>query len=166
LAVAAEPGDGNEPGQTLQQESAAGEVAPAVTDETPIVEGANDINAPDLNSPEEKLKKAWAEVNEATDSEARDWMDLETEKTLGLARASLRTTEAQLNLIKLVAQSEGATQTVAAIDEVLRIRSAKLDAVAERAKDARREERLREREERRKAIEERRKSRREQMNQQ
>jgi len=122
--------------------------------------------ATEPNSPEEMLKKAWADVDRASDSEAKHWLELEMDKRIEFARASQRTTEAQMRLLKLVAESEGATETVAAIDKILEVKSANVEEVLDEAREAKRQERLQQMEERRKAREEMRKNRREKMGQQ
>ncbi|MFA5783946.1 MAG: hypothetical protein WC962_03595, partial [Phycisphaerae bacterium] len=104
------------------------------------------------------LEQAWADANSAFESESRGWMREEGEQ-VNIARASLRTTQAELQLLRMIAQSEGAENTVAAIDKLLADRTAKVEQVTERAKNSRREEIMRQREERRKAYEERRKNR-------
>jgi hypothetical protein len=114
----------------------------------------------DLNSPEDKIAEAWKEFESASNGEGRQLNDLDTDKRFRLARAAKRQSLAELNLIRLVAEQEGATQTVEAIDKMIEMRSVKLDAALDEAKDARRQERMKEREERRRVLEERRKSRR------
>jgi hypothetical protein len=120
----------------------------------------------DVNSPEAKLNKAWADADRASDSEAKGWLKLEMEQRVDFARAAMRTTEAQLDLLKMIAESEGAKQTVDAIDKILKARAAKVDEVLDEAREARRQERIKELEEKRKAREELRQSRREKVNQQ
>jgi GTP1/Obg family GTP-binding protein len=80
---------------------------------------------------------------------------------IDFARTAQRTTEAQLELLKMIAESEGATQTVAAIDKILKDRAAKVDEVLDQAREERRQERIKELEEKRKAREEMRQNRRE-----
>lgn len=126
---------------------------------------AEEANVVDANSFEARVERGWVEVDQAADSEARGWMELEMDKRSEVTRAAQRTTEAQLQLLRLLAESESATQTVAAIDKILEARSAKVQEVLDEAREAKRQERIKQREERRKALEEKRKSRREQMSQ-
>jgi hypothetical protein len=120
---------------------------------------------PEPNSPEAMLNRAWAEAERANDSEAKGWLKLEMEQRIEFARAAKKTTDAQLELLKMIAESEGATQTIAAIDKILEERAAKVDEVLDEAREARRQERIKELEERRRAREEMRQSRRERTNQ-
>jgi hypothetical protein len=144
-------------------ESATGEQqkAPAVTEKASEPNQAGPGKA-EPNSPQERIAAAWQEFEMASNSDARQMGDLETEKRFRLARAAKRQAEAEFKLIRLIAEQEGATATVAAIDKMTEIRYAKLDADLDEAKSAWREERVKEREERMKAREERRKTRREQ----
>jgi hypothetical protein len=153
LAVAAEVPEGDEPTTEETMRHAEG------IEET-------EAEAAEPNSPEEMLKRAWADVNRANDSEAKRWLDLEMDKRIEFARASQRATEAQMRLLKLIAESEGASETVAAIDKILEVKKAKVDEVLDEAREAKRQERLKELEDRRKAREEMRKNRREKMGQQ
>ena len=121
--------------------------------------------APDPNSPEAKLDKAWSDAERANNSEARGWMELEMSQRINFARTAQRTTEAQLDFLKMIAESEGATQTVAAIDKLLEARAAKVDEVLDEAREARRQERIKEMEERRRAREEMRQNRRDRTSQ-
>jgi hypothetical protein len=114
----------------------------------------------DPNSPEAKIAEAWKEFESASNGEGRQLNDPDTDKRFRLARAAKRQSLAELNLIRLVAEQEGATQTVEAIDKMIEMRLVKLDAALDEAKDARRQERMKEREERQRVLEERRKSRR------
>jgi hypothetical protein len=117
----------------------------------------------DPNSPEAVLAEAWREFEMASSSEGRQLDGLDTAKRLRLARAAKRQSDAEFKLLRLVAEQEGAMKTVAVIDKMMAVRNQKLESALDEAKEARREEMIKEREERRKAIEERRKSRREQM---
>jgi hypothetical protein len=121
---------------------------------------------PDPNSHEAKLNKAWADAERANNSEARGWLKLEMAQRIDVARAAKRTTDAQLDLLKMIAESEGAAQTVAAIDKLLEDRAAKVDEALDQAREERRLERIKELEERRKAREEMRQNRRERTTQQ
>ena len=114
----------------------------------------------DPNSPEAKIAEAWKEFESASNGEGRQLNDLDTDKRFRLARAAKRQSLAELNLIRLVAEQEGATQTVEMVDKMIEMRLVKLDAALDEAKDARRQERMKEREERQRVLEERRKSRR------
>ncbi len=147
LAVAAE---------TAEEDESTTEDAVMHAEETEQVE----VEAAEPNSPEEMLKKAWVDADRAGDSEAKGWLELEMDKRIEFARAAQKTTEAQLQIVKMIAESEGATQTVAAIDKILEARVAKVDEVLDEAREARRQERIKELEERRKAREEMRKNRR------
>jgi len=131
-------------------------------------EDVNEAQAetPDPNSPEAKLNKAWVDADRANDSETKGWLKLELDQRIEFARAAKRTTDTQLDLLKMIAESEGATQTVAAIDKLLEARAAKVDEALDQAREARRQERIKEMEERRKAREEMRQNRRERTNQQ
>ncbi len=165
----AEPGQSQE-GQTIPgvAESIMHEMGAVLVDpNSPEAQAALDPNSPldpnsslDPNSPEAKIAEAWKEFESASNGEGRQLNDLDTDKRFRLARAAKRQSLAELNLIRLVAEQEGATQTVEAIDKMIEIRSVKLDAALDEAKSARREEMIKEREERRKVLEERRKSRR------
>lgn len=152
LAVATETADVNEPNE---QEAKI---------QTEVMEEA-EVKAVDANSPEATLMKAWTDVERAIDSEAKQWLKLEMNQRVELARAAQRATEAQMKLLKMIAETEGATQITAAIDKILETETAKVDEVLDEAREARRQERLKEMEERRKAREELRKSRRDKMNQ-
>ena len=151
----------------LQPEAAGAPEEPLVP--VPEVQGParpEDVNAAgDANSFEARVERGWVEIEQAADSEARGWMALEMDKRTEFTRTAQRTTEVQLHLLRLVAESEGATQTVAAIDKILEARSAKVEEVLDEAREARRQERIKQREERRKALEEKLKSRREQTSQ-
>ena len=126
---------------------------------------AAEANAVDANSFEARVERGWVEIEQATDSEAKGWMELEMDKRIEFTTAAHRTSEAELQLLRLIAESEGAAQTVAAIDKMLEARSAKVQEVLDEAREARRQERMKEREERRRALEEKRRSRREQTSQ-
>jgi hypothetical protein len=152
LAVAAEPAEVNE----------------STTEETTThAEGMEEAEAEatEPNSPEARLARAWADVERAVDSEAKHWLELEMAKRVEFAKAAQRATEAQLHLLRMIAESEGAMQTVAAVDKIVEVRAARVDEVLDEAREARRQERLKEMEERRKAREEMRKNRRERMGQ-
>jgi hypothetical protein len=138
-------------------------------DKTPMqAEDVNEVQDETLDpdSPEAKLNKAWADAERANDSEAKGWLKLEMEQRVDFARAAQRTTEAQLDFIKMIAEAEGATQTVAAIDKIIEDRATKVDEVLDEAREERRQARIKELEEKRKAREELRQSRRERSNQQ
>jgi hypothetical protein len=153
LAVAAESADENEP--AAKENVMHAEAAEPNSPETAEPE-----------SPEARLRRAWADTERAVDNEAKHWLELEMAKRVEFARAAQRTTEAQLRLLRMIAESEGAMQTVAAIDKITEARAARVDEVLDEAREARRQERLKEMEERRKAREEMRKNRREKMGQQ
>lgn len=165
----AEPGQSQE-GQTIPgvDESIMHEMMGAVLVDpnSPKAQAVLDPNSPeaqvvlDPNSPEAKIAEAWKEFESASNGEGRQLNDLDTDKRFRLARAAKRQSLAELNLIRLVAEQEGATQTVEAIDKMIEMRLVKLDAALDEAKDARRQERMKEREERQRVLEERRKSRR------
>jgi len=111
-------------------------------------------NAIDPNSSQESLKQAWPEIIRAVDSEAKNWANLEPEKRISLARASLKTTKTQLQFIRQVAESDGATKTVDVIDKLLEMRTAKLDDITDKERDTQRKEHLKKREEKHKVREE------------
>lgn len=119
----------------------------------------------DPNSLEAKLNKAWFDAERANNSEAKGWLKLEMDQRVDFARAAQRTTEAQLEYLKMIAESEGAAQTVEAIDKLIEVRTAKVDEVLDEAREARRQERMKELEERRRAREEMRQKRRDRTSQ-
>jgi len=153
LALAADTAEENEPAddETVMQAEELDEA---------------EAESAEPNVPETVLSKAWYNADRASDSESKQWLKLEMEQRIDFARAAKRTTEAQLHLLKMIAESEGATQTVAAIDKILEARAAKVDEVLDEAREAKRQERLKELEERRMAREEMRQKRRERSNQQ
>jgi hypothetical protein len=141
IALAADTNDVNEPAENE-----------AVMQLEDVNEAQTEV--PDTNSPEAKLNKAWSDAERANDSEAKGWLKLEMAERINFARTAQRTTETQLELLKMIAESEGATQTVAAIDKLLEDRAAKVDEVLDQAREERRQERIKELEEKRKAKEE------------
>jgi hypothetical protein len=125
------------------------------------VEAVNnvEIKTAEPNYIETEIDKAWADADRALDGEAKNWLNLEMDERVEFARASEKTTKSQFELLRLIAASEGATQTIEAMDKLLEARTAKVDEVLDEAREARRQEHLKDLEERRKAFEERRKRR-------
>lgn len=155
MFVAGSADDANEP-VLNENEEAVQETEPNDAD---VVQAEPNETAVAQEEPEEiTLEQAWTDANDAFDAESRSWMR-EGAEQVNIAKAALRTTETELRLLKMIAISEGADETVAAIDKLLQNRVAKVDELLDRAKNSRREEIMRQKEERRKAYEERRRNR-------
>ena len=166
LSVAAAADQEGEPNGLQPEAAGAPEEALVPVEEVRGPAEPQDVNAAvDANSFEARVERGWTEIEQAADSEARGWMALEMDKRIEFTRTAQRATEAQLQLLRLIAESEGATKTVAAIEKILEAKSTKVEEVLDETREARRQERIKQREERRKALEEKLKSRREQTSQ-
>lgn len=112
----------------------------------------------------QEIENAWEQADRAAGSESRQAtrMSLSDEKideNINLIRASNRQVESELELLRLIAQAEGATRTVETIDRLMEQRQANMDDMMERVRRVKNQERLQEREERRQMLEQRRQER-------
>jgi hypothetical protein len=115
---------------------------PAQPSRPPVMADANDIN--DFNDFEQPLRRT--EI--ARRNEQRTWVT-SNGKTQDMAEAAHTSAKTDLEFLREVAQSEGCTRSVAAIDMLLAARETAYAEVAERLEQQLREERERIREERR-----------------
>ncbi|MBN1795395.1 MAG: hypothetical protein JW804_01865 [Sedimentisphaerales bacterium] len=82
-----------------------------------------------------EMRDAWEKVDQEGADEVEHWSKPGMDERLGLARAAQNTTKAELLLIRKIAQSENAKETVLAIDKMLAKRNKRFDDIMAKAEE-------------------------------
>lgn len=137
--------------KSVSSENKAGQSAKTLPSEERLSTDVNseaEPNAPEaLGSAE--LEKSLGRLDRQSKAEMIEWLKLENEKKIDLAKAVHKQIRAELKFIRRVAEAEGATKTVESIDNVLKSRNKrfkKLSGDAEKEKAKASVQQLRERE--------------------